>query len=117
MITTKNYAGIADEFAQLETAKVVLIPVPYDGTSTWGKGADKGPEAFLAASVTSVVVCSKVESFDLFNMIILTISNNVKLAAMPMIALNDTLSTIAVYRRARFSIFRRNSADGIALLL
>lgn len=46
----KNYAGIADEFAQLETAKVVLIPVPYDGTSTWGKGADKGPNAFLNAS-------------------------------------------------------------------
>jgi len=27
-----------------------LIPVPYDGTSTWIKGADKGPEAFLQAS-------------------------------------------------------------------
>ncbi|MEP0214164.1 MAG: agmatinase [Cellulophaga sp.] len=50
MSTTNNYAGIPDEFAQLETAKVVLIPVPYDGTSTWGKGADKGPEAFLTAS-------------------------------------------------------------------
>lgn len=50
MKTTKNYAGIADEFAQLETAKVVLIPVPYDGTSTWGKGSDKGPKAFLEAS-------------------------------------------------------------------
>lgn len=50
MKSTKNYAGIADEFAQLETAKVVLIPVPYDGTSTWGKGADKGPETFLEAS-------------------------------------------------------------------
>ncbi len=50
MSTTKNYAGIPDEFAQLETAKVVLIPVPYDGTSTWGKGADKGPQAFLDAS-------------------------------------------------------------------
>ncbi|QLG44937.1 agmatinase [Costertonia aggregata] len=50
MNTKKNYAGIADEFAQLETAKVVLIPVPYDGTSTWGKGADKGPQAFLEAS-------------------------------------------------------------------
>ncbi len=50
MKQSKNYAGITDEFAQLETAKVVLIPVPYDGTSTWGKGADKGPEAFLAAS-------------------------------------------------------------------
>ncbi|SIT04851.1 agmatinase [Zobellia uliginosa] len=50
MSTTKNYAGIPDKFAQLETAKVVLIPVPYDGTSTWGKGADKGPQAFLEAS-------------------------------------------------------------------
>ncbi|MGB5667153.1 MAG: agmatinase [Maribacter sp.] len=50
MNTTKNYAGIPDEFAQLETAKVVLIPVPYDGTSTWGKGSDKGPDAFLNAS-------------------------------------------------------------------
>lgn len=50
MSTSKNYAGIPDEFAQLETAKVVLIPIPYDGTSTWGKGADKGPKAFLEAS-------------------------------------------------------------------
>lgn len=50
MNTTNNYAGIPDEFAQLEKAKVVLIPVPYDGTSTWGKGADKGPKAFLEAS-------------------------------------------------------------------
>ncbi|MDE3742412.1 agmatinase [Maribacter polysaccharolyticus] len=50
MGTIKNYAGITDEFAQLETAKVILIPVPYDGTSTWGKGSDKGPDAFLNAS-------------------------------------------------------------------
>ncbi|MGB5498230.1 MAG: arginase family protein, partial [Maribacter sp.] len=50
MSTMKNYAGITNEFAQLETAKVVLIPVPYDGTSTWGKGANKGPNAFLEAS-------------------------------------------------------------------
>jgi agmatinase len=46
----KNYAGIPDEFAKKETAKIVLIPVPYDETSTWQKGADKGPEAFLNAS-------------------------------------------------------------------
>ncbi len=50
MSTSKNYAGIPDEFAQLEKAKIILIPVPYDGTSTWGKGSDKGPEAFLEAS-------------------------------------------------------------------
>ena len=47
---TKTYAGIPEEFAKLENAKIVLIPVPYDGTSTWQKGADKGPEAFLNAS-------------------------------------------------------------------
>ncbi len=45
-----NYAGIPDEFAQLETSEIVLIPVPYDGTSTWIKGANKGPDAFLDAS-------------------------------------------------------------------
>ncbi|PKA98622.1 agmatinase [Flavobacteriaceae bacterium MAR_2009_75] len=50
MSTKKNYAGIPDEFAQLEKAKIILIPVPYDGTSTWGKGSDKGPQAFLEAS-------------------------------------------------------------------
>jgi agmatinase len=48
--TSNTYAGIPAEFAQLEKAKIVLIPVPYDGTSTWGKGADKGPAAFLKAS-------------------------------------------------------------------
>lgn len=46
----KTFAGIPQNYAQLETAKTVLIPVPYDGTSTWGKGADKGPEAFLEAA-------------------------------------------------------------------
>lgn len=44
------YAGIPEEFAKLEQSKIVLIPVPYDGTSTWQKGADRGPDAFLNAS-------------------------------------------------------------------
>lgn len=46
----KTFAGIPEEFARIDRSKVVLIPVPYDGTSTWIKGADKGPEAFLAAA-------------------------------------------------------------------
>lgn len=46
----KTYAGIPQENATLENSKVMLITVPYDGTSTWGKGADKGPELFLNAS-------------------------------------------------------------------
>lgn len=45
-----TYAGIPAENATYENSKVVLVIVPYDGTSTWGKGADKGPELFLDAS-------------------------------------------------------------------
>ena len=45
-MSNNTYAGIGEEFAKKETAKIVLIPVPYDGTSTWQKGADKGPKAF-----------------------------------------------------------------------
>lgn len=46
----KTYAGIPQEFATIEKANIVLSTVPYDGTSTWQKGADKGPAAFLNAS-------------------------------------------------------------------
>jgi len=45
-----NYAGLRPPRSDLETARIVVLPVPYDGTSTWGKGADKGPAALLAAS-------------------------------------------------------------------
>jgi agmatinase len=31
-------------------ARFAVLPIPYDGTSTWQKGADKGPAALLAAS-------------------------------------------------------------------
>jgi agmatinase len=50
MNTNTTYAGIPQEFGNLSTSKIVIIPVPYDGTSTWQKGADKGPQAFLDAS-------------------------------------------------------------------
>lgn len=46
----RNFAGIADKYAAQETAEVVLLPVPYDGTSTYGKGADKGFDALLNAA-------------------------------------------------------------------
>lgn len=47
MKTTNTYAGIPEAYAVPEKSKIILIPVPYDGTSTWKKGADKGPDAFL----------------------------------------------------------------------
>jgi agmatinase len=46
----KNYAGIEDIYAQYDTASVLLQSIPYDGTSTWGKGADNGFEEFLEAA-------------------------------------------------------------------
>jgi agmatinase len=34
-----------------QESEVIIVPVPYDETSTWMKGADKGPDAILDASV------------------------------------------------------------------
>jgi agmatinase len=46
----KTYAGIPEQYAKLDRSEIVLIPVPYDGTSSWQKGADTGFEAFLEAT-------------------------------------------------------------------
>lgn len=45
-----TFGGISAEFAQRDTSKVYLQPISYDGTSTWGKGADSGFEAFMDAA-------------------------------------------------------------------
>jgi agmatinase len=46
----KNFGG--DEVVYgYEESSIIIIPVPYDETSTWMRGADKGPEAVLEASV------------------------------------------------------------------
>ncbi len=49
MKQTKSFAGIPDKYGKFEKAKVMLTSLPYDGTSTWGKGADKGYDAFMDA--------------------------------------------------------------------
>ncbi len=46
-----NFGQLPGEYSNLETARIVILPVAYDGTSTWRKGADKGPEAIIEASV------------------------------------------------------------------
>lgn len=46
----KTFAGIEQEYAAYQNAKVIIQSIPYDATSTWGKGADKGFEAFLEAA-------------------------------------------------------------------
>lgn len=50
MAETGNFAGIDNGFSDREKAAIWLQPIPYDGTSTWGKGADRGFGAFLHAA-------------------------------------------------------------------
>jgi agmatinase len=50
MNSSKTYAGIPQEFGNLSTSKIVIIPVPYNGTSMEQKAADRAPQAFLEAS-------------------------------------------------------------------
>lgn len=45
-----HFLDMDEELYDLEHARYVLLPVPYDGTSTFVKGADKGPQAILDAS-------------------------------------------------------------------
>ena len=45
-----NFGYLPEEYSNPDAAKIVIIPVAYDGTSTWSKGADKGPEAIIEAS-------------------------------------------------------------------
>lgn len=45
-----TFADLSESYSCYDSARAVIVPVPYDGTSTWIKGADKGPEALLDAS-------------------------------------------------------------------
>lgn len=45
-----NFGGLPDEFSHWEGCKIVVIPVPFGGAVSYGKGAEKGPRAILNAS-------------------------------------------------------------------
>ena len=45
-----RFAGIGQEYAAFDQSRILLQSIPYDGTSTWGKGADKGFQVFLEAA-------------------------------------------------------------------
>lgn len=52
-----NYFGLPTEFSSKDNSKVVIVPVPYEVTVSYGKGTGKGPDAVLEAS-------QQVELFD-----------------------------------------------------
>ncbi len=45
----ENFGNLPEQFSNFENAKVVLLPVPFDSTSTWLKGADCGSAAIIEA--------------------------------------------------------------------
>ena len=50
IIHNNAFGAIPDLFSVYETASIAVLPIPYDGTSSWMKGADRGPQALLDAS-------------------------------------------------------------------
>jgi len=46
----KKFGDLPERYCDQDQSSIVILPVPYDKTSTWMKGADKGPAALLEAS-------------------------------------------------------------------
>lgn len=47
----RTFAGIDEELVAFETAKFVVLPAPYDSTTTWRVGTRTGPAAIIDASM------------------------------------------------------------------
>ena len=45
-----NFLAIEEEFSNYKNSKIVMLPVPYEQTTSYGKGTSKGPKAILDAS-------------------------------------------------------------------
>jgi agmatinase len=46
----RRFGNLSDEFSSLESSRVVVLPVPFDQTTTYQKGTDRGPAALIEAS-------------------------------------------------------------------
>ncbi len=56
-MTLQNYLGIPEEYSRYDSSPYVILPVPYEGTVTYGAGTAYGPNAIIEAS-------HEVELFD-----------------------------------------------------
>ena len=45
-----NFLGLPENLSDYSKSKVVVLPLPYEATVTYGKGTAKGPEAIIQAS-------------------------------------------------------------------
>ena len=98
------FLDMPQEFTNYEKANFVILPVPYDGTSTFIKGADKGPQAIIDAS-DSIELYDIEEDIEIYTQGIHT--------AAP-ISVNESPEAMikAVYNKVK-----RNVQDGKTVIL
>lgn len=55
--SNSNYFGLSEDYSSRDNSRVAIVPVPYEATTSYGKGTKEGPQALLDAS-------KQVELFD-----------------------------------------------------
>jgi agmatinase len=62
--TPDNFGGLPFKYSSYKKSAIVILPVPFDKTSTWIKGSSKGPQAIINASLNmelyDIETCSEV---------------------------------------------------------
>ena len=48
--TPYNFGGLPVKYSAYKDSHILVLPVPFDKTSSWIKGSDKGPQAIINAS-------------------------------------------------------------------
>lgn len=56
--TPNNFGGLTTKYSTYKNSDIILLPVPFDRTSSWIKGASMGPKAIIEAS-------KKMELYDI----------------------------------------------------
>lgn len=46
----QNFLGVEKQYSTYETSKIVVLPIPYERTVSYGGGTKEGPDAILKAS-------------------------------------------------------------------
>ncbi len=46
----KNFLAIEEKYSSYENSAIAILPIPYEATTSYGKGTRKGPRAILKAS-------------------------------------------------------------------
>ncbi|MCD6320563.1 MAG: agmatinase [Candidatus Desulfofervidaceae bacterium] len=87
-----NFAGLSKEFANPETARIVILPVAYDATVTFKSGAREGPRAIIAAS-QELEYYDEETDYEVYRLGIATLPELTPVTSSPRDMLNKVKST------------------------